>query len=97
MLINVFEIVGKNAISYESGNILHKKIVPLIKSEPSIVIDFNGVEHIASPFFNGSIGPLLGQMSIDDLKRVLSFENLSEFDRRTLNQVVHNAIEFYSK
>lgn len=93
--INVFEIVGKNAISMQSGSALYKKIYPPLKNGDSVELNFEGVLLFASPFFNASIGLVLKDVSIDALKSQVSFLNLSDVGRNLLNHVISNAITYY--
>ncbi|WP_181359659.1 STAS-like domain-containing protein [Vibrio splendidus] len=97
MKIEVLVIVGKTAVSREGGLKLKAALDASLGDNAPIQIDFTGVEIYASPFFNTAIAPFLGQMSIDSLKEKVSFTNLSPVGKRLLNQVIHNAIQFYSK
>ena len=97
MKIIAKEIVGPNAISMQSGQLLYKQISkPLISGE-TVEIDFQGVEFFASPFFNASIGFLIQDIKISDLQKNLKITNLSEIGRQLLNLVISNAIKFYDK
>lgn len=94
-IINVFDIVGKNAISMKSGSLLYKKIYPLLIDGKNVELNFEGVLLFASPFFNASIGLILKDISIDALKSQISFLNLSDVGRNLLNHVISNAIAYY--
>lgn len=97
MKIMASEIVGKNAISMQSGKNLHDIICQPIVAGEKVCIDFEGVELFASPFFNASIGLLLRDISLDDLKARLEVKNISEVGRQLLNHVIANAINFFSE
>ncbi len=94
--INVHGLVGKNAISMQSGEKLYDKLYPLMKSNEVVELDFSGVSLYASPFFNASIGLLLRDFSVDILMKNLSFSDISDVGRDLLNHVVENAIAYYS-
>lgn len=94
MKINVFDIIGQSAISREAGNKIHKE---LKKMREEIEIDFSNVKFYASPFFNASIAPFLEESSLKDLQEKFTFVGLSPLGKKLLNQVIHNAVEFYSK
>lgn|SRR5574340_35960 len=97
MKIVAKDIVGKNAISMQSGQLLYEKISkPLIMGE-KIEIDFQGVELFASPFFNASIGFLIKDIKVADLQQRLQISNLSPVGRQLLNHVISNAIKYYEK
>lgn len=97
MKIDVAEIVGKTAVSREGGLKLKSALDEAMQSDTQIKLDFQTVQIYASPFFNTAIAPYLGNMSFEQLREKISFENLSPIGKRLLNQVIHNAITFYSK
>ncbi len=92
----VLETVGKNAISMHSGSNLYNIIKPLLMKREKVCLDFQGVELFASPFFNASIGYILKDINIDELKEYLTIENLNKIGNQVLNLVIKNAIEYYS-
>jgi hypothetical protein len=97
MSINVYELIGKTAVSRESGLTVKREIDLSLKKNGIAILEFKEVEIYASPFFNTSIAPYLEFMGIDELKKSFKFENISPLGRSLLNQVIHNAIDFYSK
>ncbi|WP_441002637.1 STAS-like domain-containing protein [Pseudocolwellia agarivorans] len=96
MEIKIIDIIGRTAVSRISGEKLHTAIKQNIDSR-KITIDFSGVEFYASPFFNTAIAPFLEIYDLENLQANLSFINLSPVGKNLLNQVIHNAIDFYSK
>ncbi|ELV8728280.1 STAS-like domain-containing protein [Vibrio fluvialis] len=97
MKIDVGEVVGKTAVSREGGLKLKATLDDAMKDGVKIELDFKTVQVYASPFFNTAIAPYLGIMKFEELRGKISFENLSPIGKRLLNQVIHNAIEFYAK
>lgn len=97
MKIDVAQIVGKTAVSREGGLKLKSALDEAMKSDQKIELDFQTVQIYASPFFNTAIAPYLGSMDFEELREKISFQNLSPIGKRLLNQVIHNAIAFYSK
>jgi predicted nucleic acid-binding OB-fold protein len=93
--IEVSSLVGKNAISMQSGSQLYREIQSALEVEDQVELNFFGVELFASPFFNSSIGFMLKDSSIEKLQRSLSFTNLSDVGRHLLNHVIENAIRYY--
>lgn len=94
--VNVRRLVGVNAISMSSGRKLRDEILGEWESPGKIVINFEGVEVFASPFFNSGIGFLLKDNTISQLQDKLVFEGMSDHGRRLLNLVIDNAIRFYA-
>ena len=94
--IIVKRLVGVNAISMSSGRKLREEILNEWSKSEKIVIDFEGVEVFASPFFNSGVGFLLKDNDIAQLQGKLVFEGISDHGRRLLNLVIDNAIRFYA-
>jgi hypothetical protein len=97
MNINVLTVIGKTAVSREGGLKLKKELDRAIESNEFVEVDFEGVQVYASPFFNTAIAPYLGKMKFNEMKEKFTCLNLSPIGRKLLNQVIHNAIDFYSK
>lgn len=93
--IVVLHLVGKNAISMQNGDKLYHAIHTDLVNGEFIELDFNEINLFASPFFNASIGLLLKDISIESLKKQLSFVNLNEIGNDLLNHVIANALEYY--
>ncbi|EHD0100673.1 STAS-like domain-containing protein [Vibrio vulnificus] len=94
--IKVFDLVGKNAISMQSGTKLHDAIAHELLSGGKVEIDFTGVSLFASPFFNASVGVLLKDLSIEELMDRMKIINCSEVGLGLLNTVIQNALNYYS-
>ncbi len=94
--LSAIDIVGKNAISMQSGSNLYEKISPTLLSGQNVELDFDGVELFASPFFNASIGLLLKDIQVTDLQQRLQVIHISDVGRQLLNHVISNAIKFYA-
>lgn len=93
--INVYDVVGKNAISMQSGEKLYGQIISLMEGGESVELSFKNVTLYASPFFNASIGLLLKDIDVDELMRRLKVVDISDVGRDLLNHVVENAIAYY--
>ena len=94
--ISVYELVGKNAISMQSGEKLYSKVYPIIMKGEGVELSFEGVSLYASPFFNASIGLLIKDVNVDELMQRLSVVGISDVGRDLLNHVVENAVAYYS-
>lgn len=97
MKIIAKDLVGSNAISMQSGQILYEKISKPLLAGEVIEIDFKDVELFASPFFNASIGFLIKDIKVSELQKQLKLTNISEVGRQLLNHVISNAIKYYEK
>lgn len=100
MHIKIREIIGKNAVSMKQGDILYSLLKPAFdgninKDNYKIIIDFEDVSVISSPFFNASVCLMLKDYSIKDCQKVLVFENTKQDTKNILNIALQNAINFY--
>ncbi|EXR25711.1 STAS-like domain-containing protein [Acinetobacter sp. AOR15_HL] len=95
--IKVFDVIGKNAISMQSGDKIYLLLKKNMKADHKVTLDFSGVSLFASPFFNTAIGYLLKDMEIEELQKQLDFINLDEVGNELLNLVIFNAINYYRK
>jgi hypothetical protein len=93
--IDVVTLIGLNAISLQNGTKLYQKIFPILSKGESVELNFNGVQIFASPFFNSSIGLMLKDISIEEMKRTLKIVGMDENGISLLNHVISNAISFY--
>lgn len=95
--VQIFKLVGKNAISLQSGTILYETINKRVLNGEKVILDFSKVELFASPFFNASIGLLLKDISLEQLLSTLEINELNSVGKRLLNHVISNALNFYGE
>jgi STAS-like domain of unknown function (DUF4325) len=94
--IRVVELVGDIAITIDDGQILYDQIMPCLAKNEKVVLDFEGVEIIASPFLNFGIGQLYNKYTSDQLQKLLKIENFPVSARGLLIRVIENSKEYYS-
>jgi hypothetical protein len=94
--LRVLELVGENAVTVEGGEALFASIADKIEHE-EVVLDFAGVTVCASPFFNASIGRLVGLHDADVLRKRLRFVNLSPTASELMRRVIENSREYYAR
>jgi hypothetical protein len=95
--VNIFvnRFVGANALTMTDGQRLYGEIHPPLLAHETVVLDFEGVNIFATPFFNAAIGRLLFDLSADVLRDRLVIKNLSALGASTLRNVIENAKEYY--
>lgn len=89
-------INSKYAVSYESASLVH----PLIKEaiiEDKVTLNFSGVSVLSSPFLSGTIGLLLQDYSVRELKEKVLLTNLPAGGSNTVDVVIKNCESFYGK
>lgn len=96
MAYKIFDLVGKYAISAESGQKLYDQIHPVLLSGDPVELDFTGVQVFASPFFNLAIGHLLKDIPADNLNRLVEFTAINPEGWNVLERVIVIAKHYYS-
>lgn len=94
--IIVGEIVGNRALTLEEGAALHDRILPFMKHKAKVVLDFKGVEDVATAFLNTAIGRLYEEFTSEELSAFLDVENLNMGGQRSLEKVLKYAKRFYN-
>ena len=95
MRVNVKELIGEHALTFEDGEVIYNLIHPELSKGKPVVLEFDGVEIFSSPFFNSGIGRLLKDISSDDLNRLLEIKNITPAGRMVLRQVIENSKQYY--
>lgn len=95
--INVAQRIGApSALTQEDGNTIYNEIASAIKQDAHIILDFEQVESIISPFLNNAIGQLYGQFTGQQISDFLEIINFPPEKTSTLNIVITNAKKYYS-
>jgi len=96
MKITILETIGENCITFEDGDRVYQVVHPELLASRDVQLDFEGVEVLASPFFNAAIGRLLKDITAETLNRCLNVHNLSAAGMMVLKRVIENSKEYYS-
>jgi hypothetical protein len=88
MKINLKEKCAKKTITREDGELIYKIISEAWNSENKIVIDFSNILIASVSFLDQAFGKLAFDHSLEDLKNRLSFENIEQYDRALLNDIL---------
>lgn len=79
-----FKMIGENLGTRTLGNQVRQQLLPLIKNNDKVVLDFSGVNIVSNSFADESIGKLLLSMSFEELKRHTTFKGTNEFVRKNI-------------
>jgi hypothetical protein len=96
MDVRVKDLVGRNCITFEDGQLVYELIRPELLDSNPVSVDFSGVEVFASPFFNASVGQLLRDVAPDTLRELLAFSGLAPNGDEVLRRVVENAKSYWA-
>lgn len=84
------------ALTREQGNIIYQKIIEELEQGNKIKLDFGNIESIITPFLNVSIGKLYETYKSEELKELLSIENIPEGATGKFQTVINNAKAYYN-
>ena len=94
---SVYQIVGNPlCVSADDGLKVSEVISQFIKNKQPIILSFLNVKMLTSAFLNTAIGVLYKDFSENDIKALLTVEDLSLTDKRLLKRVVDTAKLYYS-
>lgn len=66
------------------GQKLREKLLPLIKNNDKVVLDFTGVNVVSNSFADECIAKLLLEMPLDKLKSHTTFKGLNPLAKRSV-------------
>lgn len=89
------EVTLNQGVTPEEGQPIRERIYASIKDGKPVVLDFAQMQLITTAFLNVVIGTLYKDFSSDELKKLLSFENLTEGIALRIKRVTDNAKLFY--
>ncbi len=86
--LDIRKLTGADTVSREDGKKIRKVIELFWKSKDKIIVDFSN-SSIASPsFFDEAFAKLILKYPLDEVKKKLSFKEMTKFDRAMLNDLV---------
>ena len=68
----------------DMGQKLRQKLLPLIKENDKVVLDFTGVNVVSNSFADECIAKLLLEMPLDELKQHTTFKGLNPLAERSV-------------
>lgn len=94
-ILKIKDIINSNsAISADQGDAVRKKIVKHIGRQGELILDFDGIAFINTPFCNNAIGALFESYSIDTISTI-KFVNIDNFGIKAFRFAIDNAITHY--
>ena len=72
-----FRDFGENLGTRQLGQQVRQQLIPLLKKDERVVLDFTGVNVVSNSFADECIAKLLLTMSLDELKARTTFQGLN--------------------
>ena len=90
--ISVFEVVGSPlCVASSDGQKVCDRLVTALKENRSVSLSFHNVTTLTSAFLNAAIGQLYGVFGEEDVRSLLSVEDMEPDDLMLLKRVVDTA------
>lgn len=96
LTISVFEVVG-NALCVASadGERVYERLAAALREEKRVLLSFRNVSTLTSAFLNAAVGQLYGKFTEEQIRALLSVENMALDDLALLKRVVETAKEYF--
>jgi len=88
--------VGSHCVTSEDGEKIFGIIAHEVDRGYEVLLDFSGVDLVASPFLNAALGVWLGAMSEPELRGRVHWSNLDPDFESDLEQVLANAHLYFT-
>ena len=95
MKLSIRELIGSRCIIKEDGQKIYEAIHGTLQRNEPVILDFEGVNQFASPFFNFAVGQLLKDIDKTNLLRLLQLEHLNETGRLVVERVIENSVQYH--
>ena len=86
--IDIKQACGKNTVSREDAKVIYEKVKQLWRSSDLITVNFGNLLIASVSFLDEAFGQLALAYSQEELRRKLKFENINEYDRALLNDIL---------
>ncbi|MFA5832157.1 MAG: STAS-like domain-containing protein [Bacteroidota bacterium] len=91
-MINIIDICGKNVVSRDDGKKVHDLIKDYWNTSQKIKINFGNILIASVSFFDEIFGRLAFEYSRSELTSKIDVENIQDFDRALLNDILRSRL-----
>ena len=77
MVTFAFREYGENLGTRQLGAVAREKLLPLVRQNERVVLDFTGVNVVSNSFADECIAKMLLEMPLEELKRRTTFRGLN--------------------
>lgn len=97
VILNIASLINSpSALTREQGAIIYKQIVDNLNSGNKVILDFQDIESLITPFLNVSIGKLYETFNSSQLNSQLEIQNPPDGTNSKFQMVIENAKQYYS-
>ncbi len=94
--ISIFEVVGSSlCVASGDGQKVYDRIAAVLKQDRRVSLSFRNVSTLTSAFLNTAIGQLYGTFTEDQIRALLTVEDMEADDVALLKRVVDTAKRYF--
>ena len=94
--ISIFEVVGSPlCVASGDGQKVYDRIAAVLKQDRRVSLSFRNVSTLTSAFLNTAIGQLYGTFTEDQIRTLLTVEDMEADDIALLRRVVDTAKRYF--
>ncbi len=94
--ISIFEVVGSSlCVASGDGQKVHDRIAAILKQDRRVSLSFRNVSTLTSAFLNTAVGQLYGTFTEDQIRTLLTVEDMEADDIALLRRVVDTAKRYF--
>jgi hypothetical protein len=97
MTLKVFDITGPFAVATEDGQKIYEAILPYLKKEERVFVDFTGITTIIGAFASAAFGQLHEIFPEQSLNKLLVFSNFNEEGLECIYRGMENSKRYYQR
>src|SRR5882762_10393611 len=95
-LVSVYEVVGSPlCVAPDDGQKVFERIAGALREGKHVLLTFRNVDSMTSAFLNAAIGQLYGKFKEEEIRRLLSVQDIQKDDLALLKRVVDTAKEYF--
>jgi len=97
LVISLYEVVGSPlCVASGDGQKVYNRLETVLKEGRNVVLSFRNVTTLTSAFLNAAIGQLYGAFPDQQIRSLLSVQDIEKDDLALLKRVVETAKKYFS-
>lgn len=84
MVVFRFKEIGDNLGTRLLGEKVRQQLLPIIKHNDMVILDFDGVNVVSNSFADECLAKMLFSMTFDELKSRTTFVSINDFARKNI-------------
>jgi len=94
--LSIFEVVGSPlCVASSDGQKVYDRVMAALSKKRSVALSFGNITALTSAFLNAAIGQLYGVFSEDQIRALLTVEDMQQDDIALLKRVVETARQYF--